>query len=434
MQLKHSRGFWQKICSTDKSIFSYFHSSKLMHRIPKILFTLLVFISVLPGRTQVVIRSKSNVEKTDADIRTGAKRTEVYLPMLEGKNVAVVANQTSLINQTHLVDSLVALKVKVKKIFCPEHGFRGTADNGENVANATDPKTGLPLISLYGEHEKPTAKDLKGIDIVVYDIQDVGCRFYTYVSTMSLVMEACAEQKISFLVLDRPNPNGYYVDGPVLEPGMKSFVGKHPVPIVYGMTIAEYAKMVNGEKWLANGIQCDLKTVACEGYTHSDWYQLPVAPSPNLPNMAAVYLYPSLCLFEGTVMSVGRGTDLPFQVVGHPKLQNAAYTFTPAPRPGAKNPPLNGQLCHGHDLHEFATLYVRDYKGIYLYWLKGCYKDMPDKTNFFNDYFEKLAGTKTLREQIIAGKTEDQIRESWKPELAKFKAIRKKYLMYEDFE
>lgn len=397
-----------------------------------LLLPLLLAVFSLPA--QIVVRTKTNTEKTDADIRTGAERSDIWLPWLEGKNVAVVANQTSMINSTHLVDSLLALKVKVKKIFCPEHGFRGGADNGETVANSIDKKTGLPIVSLYGTHNKPTPKDLKGIDIVIYDIQDVGCRFYTYISTMTYVMEACAENHKTCIVLDRPNPNGYYVDGPILEPEYKSFVGMHPVPIVYGMTAAEYARMVNGEKWMANGVQCDLKTVSCENYTHSDWYQLPVAPSPNLPNMASVYLYPSLCLFEGTVISVGRGTDLPFQVIGHPKLANAAYTFTPAARTGASKPPYEGQLCHGHDLHEFATLYVRDYKGLYLYWLQGCYKDFPDKATFFNDYFEKLAGTKTLRQQITENKTEEQIRSSWKPGLAKFKVMRKKYLLYEDFE
>jgi uncharacterized protein YbbC (DUF1343 family) len=396
----------------------------------------LLILSYLPIVTsaQVVMTSKTNTEKTDADIRTGAERTEIYLPWLKGKNVAVVANHTSLINQTHLVDSLLALKINVKKIFCPEHGFRGSADNGEAIASEKDKKTGLPIISLYGAHEKPNAKDLSGIDIVLYDIQDVGCRFYTYISTMSLVMEACAEQKKTFIVLDRPNPNGFYVDGPILEPEFKSFVGKHPVPIVYGMTVAEYAQMVNGEKWLANGVQCNLKYVTCEFYEHSDWYQLPVAPSPNLPNMASVYLYPSLCLFEGTVMSIGRGTDLPFQVLGHPKLQNGPFTFTPSPRTGASKPLYNGQICYGHDLHNFATMYVRDYKKIYLYWLIAAYKDMPDKPNFFNDYFEKLAGTKTLREQVVAGKTEEQIRANWQPGLIKFKQTRKKYLLYPDFE
>lgn len=383
---------------------------------------------------QIIVRSKANVEKTDADIRMGAERTEIYLPWLQGKNVAVVANQTAMINNTHLVDSLLGCGIKVKKIFCPEHGFRGNADNGEDVKNSTDVKTGLPIVSLYGDHKKPTEKDLKGIDVVVYDIQDVGVRCYTFVTTMTYVMEACAQQKKTFVILDRPNPNGFYVDGPILEPEHKSFVGQHPVPIVYGMTIAEYARMLNGEKWLANGVQCDLKYVTCENYTHSDWYQLPVAPSPNLPNMASVYLYPSLSLFEGTVMSVGRGTDLPFQVVGHPQLKNAGYKFTPVPKTGAKKPPYEGQVCNGHDLHEFALLYVRDYKGLYLYWLMSSYKDMPDKEAFFNDFFTRLAGTKTLRQQIADGKTEDQIKATWRPGLVKFKEIRKKYLLYEDFE
>lgn len=393
-----------------------------------------VFSFSFAGNSQIIIRTKVNVEKTDADIKTGAERTEIYLPWLEGKNVAVVANQTSMINSTSLVDSLVSLKIKIKKIFCPEHGFRGIADNGEDVGNSTDAKTGLPIISLYGNHNKPTAAELKGIDVVVYDLQDVGVRCYTYLATMTYVMEACAEQKKTFVVLDRPNPNGYYVDGPILEMANKSIVGMHPVPLVYGMTIAEYAQMVNGEKWLANGVQADLKIVPCENYEHSDWYQLPVAPSPNLPNMASVYLYPSLCLFEGTVMSVGRGTDLPFQVVGHPKLKNAAFQFTPVSKPGAKNPPYLKQLCYGHDLHDFAMLYVRDYKGIYLYWLLSCYKDMPDQSHFFNDFFTKLAGTQTLQSQIVAGQTEEQIKAGWRPAIQKFKVTRKKYLLYTDFE
>ncbi|HEU4716494.1 MAG TPA: DUF1343 domain-containing protein, partial [Bacteroidia bacterium] len=264
-----------------------------MKRIIPFLLALLFFSS---ARAQIVIRAQTNEEKTDADIQTGAERTDVYLPWLKGKKVAVVANQTSMINSTSLVDSLISLKVAVKKIFCPEHGFRGDADNGEDVGNTTDKKTGLPVISLYGDHLRPTVKDLKGIDVVVYDIQDVGCRFYTFITTMTYVMQACADQHKTFIILDRPDPNGYYVDGPVLEPEFKSFVGLHPVPIVYGMTVAEYAKMVNGEKWLDNGAQCDLKYVECVGYSHTDWYQLPVPTSPNLPNMASVYLYPSLCL------------------------------------------------------------------------------------------------------------------------------------------
>jgi uncharacterized protein YbbC (DUF1343 family) len=396
----------------------------------------LYFVLILSANafSQSAARAKLSIEKTDADIKMGAERTAVYLPMLIGKNVAVVANQTSLINSTSLIDSLISLKIKVKKIFCPEHGFRGVAENGEEVSNAIDLKTGLPIISLYGDHLKPTTKDLSGIDVVVYDIQDVGVRCYTYVTTMTNVMEACAEQKKTFLILDRPNPNGYYIDGPILENTYKSFVGIHPVPLVYGMTIAEYALMVNGEKWLANGIHCDLKTVSCENYVHSDWYQLPVAPSPNLPNMAAVYLYPSLVLFEGTVMSVGRGTDLPFQLVGHPKLNNAVLKFTPTPHPGAKKPLYQNQVCFGHNLHDFALLYIRDYKGLYLYWILSSYNDMPEKNIYFNDFLEKLAGTKTLRQQIIEKKSEEQIKASWRQGILKFKIIRKNYLLYDDFE
>lgn len=397
------------------------------------LFLLLLFFPAVQ-QAQITILNKVNVEKTDADIRTGAERVDVWKPLLEGKSVAIVANHTSLIGQTHLLDTMLKCGIRVKKIFAPEHGFRGMAANGEKVASTKDAKTGLPVISLYGEHKKPTAKDLKGIDIVVFDIQDVGVRFYTYISTLTYVMEACAEQKKKFLVLDRPNPNGYYVDGPVLKPEYKSFVGLHPVPVVHGMTVAEYARMVNGEGWLAGGIKCDLSWVNCEGYSHTDWYQLPVAPSPNLPNMTAVYLYPSLCFFEGTVMSVGRGTDFPFQVIGHPDLKQAPFTFTPAPRTGAPSPLYNGQLCRGHDLRDFAMMYVRDYHKLYLFWLMGAYKDMPDKANFFNPFFEKLAGTSEFRQQLISGMSEMDIRKIWEPDLVVYKSIRKKYLLYKDFE
>jgi uncharacterized protein YbbC (DUF1343 family) len=396
-------------------------------------FFMLFFAAVqLPA--QIILRPKQNVEKTDADIRTGAERTEVWIPMLQGKSVAIVANHTSMIGKTHLLDTMLRSGIRVKKIFAPEHGFRGMAANGEKVASAKDAKTGLPIISLYGEHKKPTVKDFKGVDIVVFDIQDVGVRFYTYISTLTYVMEACAEQKKKLIVLDRPNPNGYYVDGPILQPEFKSFVGLHPVPVVHGMTVAEYARMVNDEGWLTGGIKCDLSWVSCEGYMHSDWYQLPVAPSPNLPNMTAVYLYPSLCFFEGTVISVGRGTDFPFQVIGHPDLKQAPFTFTPSPRTGSTNPPYNGQLCYGHDFRDFAMMYVRDYRKLYLFWMMGAYKDMTDKANFFNPFFEKLAGTAEFRKQIIAGTSEDDIRKIWEPGLVKYKQIRKKYLLYSDFE
>lgn len=394
----------------------------------------MLFFAAAQLPAQIIIRPKQNVEKTDADIRTGAERTDVWIPMLQGKSVAIVANHTSLIGKTHLLDTMLRSGIRVKKVFAPEHGFRGMAANGEQVASAKDAKTGLPIISLYGEHKKPTVKDLKGIDIVVFDIQDVGVRFYTYISTLTYVMEACAQQKKKLIVLDRPNPNGYYVDGPILQPEFKSFVGLHPVPVVHGMTVAEYARMVNDEGWLTGGIKCDLSWVSCEGYTHSDWYQLPVAPSPNLPNMTAVYLYPSLCFFEGTLISVGRGTDFPFQVIGHPDLKQAPFKFTPSPRTGAPNPPYNGQLCYGHDFRDFAMMYVRDYRKLYLFWMMGAYKDMPDKTNFFNPFFEKLAGTAEFRKQIIAGTSEDDIRKIWEPDLVKYKQIRKKYLLYSDFE
>jgi uncharacterized protein YbbC (DUF1343 family) len=354
--------------------------------------------------------------------------------MLKGKNVAVVANYTAMIGKTHLVDSLLKSGITVKKIFCPEHGFRGLADAGESIKNSVDTKTGLPVISLYGNHLRPKAGDLKGVDIVVYDIQDVGVRFYTYISTMTYVMEACAENNIEFLVLDRPNPNGYYVDGPVLEKEFTSYVGLHPVPIVYGMTIAEYATMVNDEGWLKNGIKCKLKYVTVNNYNHSYFYILPVPPSPNLPNMNAVYLYPSLGLFEGTVMSVGRGTDYPFQVIGHPDLKSNNFSFTPESRNGATDPLFKGIKCNGYKLDNFANIFLKNLRSIYLYWMIATYKELPDKTKYFNSYFDQLAGTSKLRQQIIAGMSEEDIHKSWKSDIDKFKIIRKKYLLYPDFE
>jgi len=387
-----------------------------------------------PLGAQVTVKYNNGLStKTDSSLRVGAKRLEAYLPWLKDKRVAIVANHTSLVGKTHLVDTLLALKVKVKKIFSPEHGFRGEADAGEKIKTNKDAKTGLPVVSLYGSHRKPTVKDLEGIDIVVFDLQDVGVRFFTYISTMTYVMEACAEQNKTLVVLDRPNPNGHYVDGPVLESKHKSFVGMHPVPIVHGMTVAEYARMVNGEGWLKNNVRCDLKYVTVEGYTHADLYQLPVRPSPNLSTMAAVYLYPSVCLFEGTAISVGRGTERPFQVIGHPKLTNGDFTFTPRSMPGSKNPPFKDTLCRGHDLGSFAVNYIRTYRNLYLFWLQGCYNDFPEKDKFFTSYFTLLAGTEQLRKQIEEGKSEEEIRKTWQPELKKFKEIRTRYLLYTDF-
>lgn len=380
------------------------------------------------------LKAVNNVIKTGKEIQSGADRCKEYLPLLKGKAVAVVANQSSMIGKTHLVDSLLSSGVRIKKVFCPEHGFRGLVDAGEKVKTEKDPKTGLSIISLYGKNKKPSAEQLKDVDVVIFDIQDVGVRFYTYLSTLHYVMEACAENKKQVIVLDRPNPNGFFVDGPMMEEKYMSFLGLHPVPLVYGMTIGEYAQMINGEGWLQGKIKCDLKVITLSGYEHIDLYELPVRPSPNLPTMASVYLYPSLGLFEGTIVSVGRGTDLPFQVIGHPGLQKAAYKFTPESKPGAQEPKYKGQVCGGYNLSDFGKEYMKDLKQIYLFWLKGMYMSCPDKTIFFDENFNYHAGNSTLQQQIKDGKTEEQIRASWKDGIQKFKVIRKKYLLYTDFE
>jgi uncharacterized protein YbbC (DUF1343 family) len=376
----------------------------------------------------------TNEVKTLSDIKVGADRTSEYLPLLKGKTVAIAANQSSNIKNTHLVDTLLKLGVNVKKVFCPEHGFRGLVDAGEKVKNEKDSKTGLPIISLYGKNKKPSPEQLKDIDVVIFDIQDVGVRFYTYLSTMHYIMEACAENKKKVIVLDRPNPNGFYIDGPVLEKEWTSFLGMHPVPVVYGLTIGEYALMINGERWLKDSVVCDLKVIPLEGYTHNDLYELPVKPSPNLPNMASVYLYPSLGLFEGTVVSVGRGTDLPFQVVGHPTLTKGPYTFTPQPKQGAMEPKYKGQLCKGFNLTDFGKEYMKDYKKVYLFWLSGLYADTPAKETFFDENFNYHAGNSTLQKQIKEGWTEAEIRDTWQLGINCYKKIRQKYLLYKDFE
>ncbi len=381
------------------------------------------------------------VTKTINDLKVGADKTEAYLPLLKDKSVAIVANQSSMIGNTHLVDSLLKKGIKIKKVFCPEHGFRGIVDAGKHVDTYKDEKTGLTIVSLYGKNKKPTPEFLNDVDVVIFDIQDVGVRFYTYLSTMHNVMEACAENEKQFIVLDRPNPNGYYIDGPVLEDAYKSFLGMHPVPIVYGMTIGEYAQMINGEGWLNNHIKCNLKVIPLQGYTHNDLYQLPIKPSPNLANMTSVYLYPSLGLFEGTVVSVGRGTDLPFQVIGHPKLQNyipagkkVGYTFTPQPKPGAMEPKYKGQLCYGYNLVTFGDSYIKYIKKIYLFWLIETFKNTHDKTTYFDENFNYHAGNATLQKQIKDGVSETDIRKSWETGINNFKTIRKRYLLYSDFE
>ncbi len=387
------------------------------------------------------------------NVITGAQRTEVYLPMLKGKTVGVFANQTSMIGQTHLVDSLIRRGIKVVKIFGPEHGFRGKADAGEHVANSTDAATGIPVVSLYGDHKKPTAADFKGIDVLVFDIQDVGVRFYTYISSLQYFMEACLENHKPLMILDRPNPNGFYVDGPVLDPAFKSFIGLQPVPIVYGMTVGEYAMMLAGESWLsdeANKINAynittepspdtpfHIQVIKCKNYDHNSRYTLPVAPSPNLREMQSVYLYPSICFFEGTVMSEGRGTDKPFQVFGHPTLPKNLYAFTPKPNEGAKNSKCFYQQCYGWNLSgtEESILTSLNRK-IQLGYFLEAYKLFPGKDSFFlkNNFINKLAGNDVFMKQVKQGLSEAEIRKSWEPGLQRFMAIRKKYLLYNDFD
>lgn len=368
--------------------------------------------------------------------KIAANQTEKYLPLLQGKKTGIVANQTSVIfrstknetGYTHLVDSLLALNVDVRKVFAPEHGFRGTADAGEIIKDGKDTKTGLPLISLYGRNKKPTKEQMQDLDIVIFDIQDVGVRFYTYISTLHYVMEACTEAGIPLLVLDRPNPNIYYVDGPLLEKEHESFVGMHPIPVVHGMTIAEYAQMINGEGWLENGAKCELKIVTVENYSRKTSYSLPIKPSPNLPNDQSINLYPSVCFFEGTPLSEGRGTEMQFQVFGSPDLPKEKYTFTFTPKPneGAKSPKFNGQLCYGKDLRNTGRL-----DQLNLEWLIEAYKAYPKKESFFTNFFTTLAGTKKLQQQIEQGLSSDKIRASWQKDLNAFKEMQKPYLLYE---
>lgn len=365
---------------------------------------------------------------------TGSERTDAYLPLLTGQRVAVVTNHTGRIGNAHLVDSLLARKVGITKVFAPEHGFRGDADAGEHVKDQRDSRTGLPIVSLYGKHKKPNAQQLADVDVLIFDIQDVGARFYTYISTLHFVMEAALAHQKKVIVLDRPNPNGFYVDGPVLDTAYRSFVGMHPVPIVHGMTIGEYARMINGEGWLPNGMRCDLTVVPCEGYEHGQFPKLDLQPSPNLPNMASVYLYPSLCLFEGTVVSVGRGTEKPFQWIGYPGNPLGSHQFMPRPMPGAKEPPHKGHTCTGIDLEAYGGFQSRMERRINLQWLIGFYAEAPEKASFFTPFFDKLAGSKDLRERIQRGESEELIRASWQQDLERFMKIRSKYLLYPDIK
>lgn len=365
------------------------------------------------------------------EIISGDQQLEIYLPLINGKNVAVVAHHASMIEDVHLVDTLLKHHINIVKIFCPEHGFRGTASAGEIINDSMDVSTGIPIVSLYGKYKKPPKKELTGVDVIVFDLQDVGVRFFTYNSTLTYVMEACAEMKIPLVVLDRPNPNGYFVDGPVLEDGYESFVGLHKIPIVHGMTSGEFALMLNGESWLAGSERCDLTVIKLKNYSHDYIVKLPIKPSPNLPNWESVYLYPSLCLFEGTIMSVGRGTDFPFQVYGHPDYVIGSFVFTPRSMPGAARPKYEGEKCFGQYLKTYAQNYAQLQPKLNLSWLIESYKLLHSEHEFFTPYFEKLSGTDQLRKQIVAGYSEKEIRESWKKNLGAFIKIREKYLLYE---
>lgn len=388
-------------------------------------FLSVLFLIVACSNKASHTSAESNeVEQKAESVKVGAEQLNLLLPLLKNKNIALVVNHTAMVGKSHLVDTLLKNGINIKKIMAPEHGFRGKADAGETVKDGADSKTGLPIVSLYGNNKKPTKEQLSDVDLVVFDIQDVGVRFFTYISTLHYVMEACAENGKQVIVLDRPNPNGDYVDGPLLQAEHQSFVGMHPIPIVHGMTIGEYAAMINGEGWIKS--KCALEVIKLKNWKHSDAYSLPHKPSPNLPNDHAIRLYPSTCLFEGTAISVGRGTQMPFEVVGHPDLKNMPFSFTPISIDGmSKNPPFENKMCYGLDLQKTAVK-----KQLDLSYLIQLYQLYPDKEKFFIPYFEKLAGTSALREQIKSGMTEEAIRKTWEPDLKKFKDMRSNYLLY----
>ena len=384
---------------------------------------LLIFSSSCSAKK---IEKKEKTTHNSLEIKTGADNFAAYLPLLKGKKIGIITNQTGILsNKTHLVDFLISKNINIQIIFAPEHGFRGTADAGEHVIDGKDAKTGLPIVSLYGDNRKPKTEQLAGVDVVVFDLQDVGLRFYTYISTLHYAMEACAENNKTLLLLDRPNPNGSIIDGPILEKDFTSFVGMHPVPVLYGMTIGEYGQMINGEKWLQNGAQCKLTVIPCVNYNRNMSYSLPVKPSPNLPNDQSINLYASLCLFEGTNVSVGRGTEKQFQIYGSPFLPKRDFSFVPKPNLGAKEPMHKDKICYGEDLSAIAKVNQLELK-----WLLKTYNETSDKSKFFNPFFTKLAGTKQLQQQIEAGTSEKEIRKSWVNGLNDFKEIRKKYLIY----
>ena len=414
----------------------FYHKQKFSMKLTTILtLTFFITVSFAFGQERII---------------PGAERMDVYVPMLKGKSVAVFANPTSVVGNTNLVDTLVKRGVKVVKIFGPEHGFRGTADAGEKVANFIDKETGIEVISLYGKHNKPSAEDLKDVDVMLFDIQDVGTRFYTYISSLQYYIEAALENSKPLLILDRPNPNGFYVDGPVLDPKFKSFVGMNPIPIVYGMTLGEYAFMITGENWLSDAANkkyayylhaknsadtpFHFLVIKCLNYDHNSKYILPVKPSPNLPSIQSIYCYPSTCLFEGTSLSEGRGTDKPFQIFGAPSLPKNLYAFTPHPTEGAKSSKHYGEVCYGWNLSGTPQHVLNEIDNkVQLKWLINAYKLFPEKDSFFLRGFNRLAGNDVLIQQIKNGVSEADIRKSWEPALSDFKKIRKKYLLYKDY-
>jgi uncharacterized protein YbbC (DUF1343 family) len=402
-------------------------------------FTIICFV-FMGCNAQNITKSFQNEAFQNATISLGAERFDQYVPLLKNKRVGLVVNQTSIVGKsyTHIVDTLLKQGLKISKIFAPEHGFRGVADAGEKVDNMVDAKTGIPILSIYGKTRKPSPEMLKDLDVLIFDIQDVGVRFYTYIGTLEYVMEAAAENNIPVMVLDRPNPNGHYVDGPILDKSLKSFVGMQAVPIVHGLTVGEYAKMLNNEGWLAKQVKCQLTVIPCANYDHKSFYELPVKPSPNLPNIRSIYLYPSICFFEGTNVSLGRGTDKQFQVYGSPfyPKDKAIFAFTPRPFEGAKQPPLEGRLCHGFDLTSLKPQSLQAEKQINLSFVLNMYKDFTVKDSFFlkSNFFNTLAGTTQLQQQIKEGKSEAEIRSTWQEGLTVYKKLRKKYLLYKDFE
>lgn len=393
----------------------------------KIAFIALVFTYIFSSGCN------NETKETRSDVIVGAERIKTYLPILKNKNIGLVVNQTSMVDTVHLIDFLYSKDINLKAIYAPEHGYKGNVEAGKHFNSTTDPNTGVPVFSIYGKNRKPTPEMLKGIDIIIFDIQDVGVRFFTYISTLNYVMEACAENNIKVVVFDRPNPLGYYVDGPVLKPEYRSFIGMKPIPVVHGLTVGEYAMMSNGEGWLKNRMKCELEVIKMENYTHATRYQLPIFPSPNLPDMKSIYLYPSICLFEGIKANEGRGTDHPFQQFGAPYYSPQNFSYVPKSIPGKSlHPKFEGKTCYGYDLSKTPLEELQNINQIQLKYVIDFYNKCDDKEHFFTNFFEKLAGNDELRKQITEGKTEAEIRASWQDDLNKYKEMREKYLLYED--